>query len=266
MPADVAAAAASSPSPEERSALYDLGSHLRLWPIAALGLTLDLWSKDLAFEYLSPDSPLVLIPRVLSLRRVVNPGAMLGLGQGLGVLFVAASILALLFVIYLFGHSGRSRRSLHVGLGLVLAGALGNLYDRTFHVADAVWGPPAANSFHLFKNDRILACGTLDREDPGAWFMGNYPDGTEAQSIPKASDRFLKPTPVVRDFIKVDLRAGSFELWRWVFNVADSLLVIGVGLLLINFWREHRRAGRRSAAGAEASAETPAPTEDEPST
>ena len=266
MPAEVAAAACSSPSVEERSALHDLGSHLRLWPIAVLGLALDLASNDLAFRYLSADQPLVLIPHVLSLRRVVNPGAMLGLGQGWGMVFVAASILALLFVVYLFAHSGRSRRSLHVGLGLVLAGALGNLYDRTFHAADAVWGPPPPKSFHLFKSDRILMCGKLVHEDARAWSLGDYPDGGEAQAVPKASDRYLKRTPVVRDFIKVDLKVGSFELWRWVFNVADSLLVIGVGLLLINLWKERRRAGQRSAVALAESAETRPPAQDEPST
>jgi lipoprotein signal peptidase len=240
-----------------------LGSHLRLWPVAVLGLIADLWSKRLAFSHLSTDSPVILVPHVLSFRRVVNPGAMLGLGQGLGGLFVAASLLALLFVVYLFAHSGRSRRSLHVGLGLVLAGALGNLYDRTFHVADAVWGPPPPESFRLFKTDEILACGKLAGQDEGAWLIGDYPDGAAPRKVPKASDRTLKKTPVVRDFIKLDLRLGSVELWRWVFNVADSLLVVGVGLLLINCWSEHRRHAALKTSAACESAETSLPAENE---
>jgi len=41
----------------------------------------------------------------------------------------------------------------------------------------------------------------------------------------------------VRDFLKIVWKIGDRELWPWIFNVADVLLVIGVGLLLITFWR-----------------------------
>jgi lipoprotein signal peptidase len=265
MPADVAAAACRSSASARRAAIYDVRSHLRIWPVAVVGLAVDLWSKDLAFKHLTSDSPVVLIPHVLSLRKVVNPGAMLGLGQGLGFMFMAASILALLFVIYLFAHSDRSRRSLHVGLGLVLAGALGNLYDRTFHVADAVWGPPPKTA-HLFKGDRILLCGKLLEENANAWVIGEYPDGDHPQVVPRLPGRYLGTTPVVRDFIKVDVKIGSFELWRWVFNIADSLLVVGVGLLLINFWTEQRRTGKRAAAQAQAPCEAQSGSGDESTT
>jgi lipoprotein signal peptidase len=265
MPADVAAAARRSPASAHRASLYDLRSHLRIWPVAVIGLAADLWSKDLAFKHLSADPPVVLIPHVLSLRKVVNPGAMLGLGQGLGLLFMAASILALLFVVYLFAHSDPSRRSLHVGLGLVLAGAVGNLYDRTFHVADAVWGP-APETVRLLRGDRILLCGKLLRENTNAWVMGDYPGGDNPKTVPKSAGRHVSPTPVVRDFIKVDVKVGSFELWRWVFNVADSLLVVGVGLLLINFWTEQRKTGKRAAAQAQAPCEAQSGSGDESST
>ena len=238
-------------TPRTRSALFDLRSHLRLWPVAVVGLALDLSSKSLAFDRLSTEQPLILIPNVLSFRRVVNPGAMLGLGQGWGILFVLASVLALLFVLYLFAYSAAGRRSLHVGLGLVLAGALGNLYDRSFHIADAVWSPPDPKSFFLIGSDRAIICGKLLREDPGAWVMGAYPDGSGTQRhIPRSSERYVKQTPIVRDFIKIDLHAGGVELWRWVFNIADALLVCGVGLLLLNFWAEHRRNARLAAAQA----------------
>ena len=232
--------------------MRDWGSHLRLWPVALVGLVADLCSKTLAFENLTPDKPVILISNVLSLHRVVNPGAMLGIGQGWGLLFVVASILALVFVLYLFAHSSCKRRSLHVALGLVLAGALGNLYDRTVHVADAVWAPPSKGSFHLLGGNRVRYCGTLVREDGDTWFVGAYPDGAPPiQPVSKISEYYLKPTPVVRDFIKIDLKIGSVELWRWVFNIADSLLVVGVGMLLLNFWGEHRRAVRLAAAQAE---------------
>ena len=65
---------------------------------------------------------------------------------------------------------------------------------------------------------------------------------------------------VVRDFIKVEPKFGRFELWPWVFNVADALLVAGVALLLLNFWWERREArAHASGAAGEASAAAKSP-------
>jgi lipoprotein signal peptidase len=58
---------------------------------------------------------------------------------------------------------------------------------------------------------------------------------------------------VVRDFIKMEPRftiAGrTIEIWPWVFNIADMWLVVGVGLLMLNFWLDHKaeRNGRTQA-------------------
>ena len=58
--------------------------------------------------------------------------------------------------------------------------------------------------------------------------------------------------PVVRDFIKIDAKIGSYSLWPWVFNIADALLMIGVAILLINFWSDHRRQQDRQTAASPA--------------
>jgi len=61
----------------------------------------------------------------------VNEGALFGLGQGKNLMFGGVSVLAALFIV---GWSTReaARRDwfLCVALGLILAGTLGNLYDR----------------------------------------------------------------------------------------------------------------------------------------
>jgi len=147
--------------------------------LAIIGLSLDLWSKSWAFSTLGLAERRPVVDGWLSFTLSYNTGALFGIGKGFKIVFVLASVAAFGFVLYLFGQYSRSRKSLHCALGMIMAGALGNVYDR-------------------------LSFGK------------------------------------VRDFIKFDMTVGTFELWPWVFNVADMLLVVGVGLLLINFWFDRR--------------------------
>jgi lipoprotein signal peptidase len=222
------------------SAVGDIWSHLRLWPVAALGLFADLWSKHWAFTHLpsEPGAARELIPRLLSFRRTLNDGALFGLGKGLWLVFIVASILALGFVWYLFSQSTRNRRSLHVALGLILAGAMGNLYDRAWVMADVV------------RTSHGSFTGIVLRQTDDIIDLGTYPDGRPLQRFNKKRDDVtVKRQGVVRDFIKVEPKFG-IELWPWVFNVADVLLVAGVALLLLNFWWERREARSHAAAAS----------------
>lgn len=74
--------------------------------------------------------PRPFLPGLLDFRLTTNTGAVFGLGSGARPVFVAVSVLALGVVSWLFVASPPGAWVQHTGLALVLAGALGNLYDR----------------------------------------------------------------------------------------------------------------------------------------
>jgi len=207
-----------------------LPSHLRLWPVAILGLAVDLWSKHWAFDVLRPGESRVLIENLCSLQVSLNPGALFGLGAGFAPIFVGASVLALLFVLYLFANATTSRWTMHIALGLVLAGAIGNLYDRATQTAYVA---------HIPGKGRDI--GILVEETDSRVILADFPIGKgNKRSWPHPLDPRSGLQPVVRDFIKIEAKIGDFALWPWVFNVADALLVVGVAILLLNFWFDRR--------------------------
>ncbi len=114
-------------TPELRLALHCWRSHLRFWLIMIFGLIADLWAKNWAELTLKDRTPWVILENALSLHYSTNKGALFGMGQQLTWLFVTASLAALLFVLYVFAKSTTGQRSFHVALGMILAGALGNL-------------------------------------------------------------------------------------------------------------------------------------------
>lgn len=150
-----------------------------------LGVGVDLWTKYLAFDALAvaidrrPDGTVLVvsrqpdpavIPGFLQFHVTANQGAVFGIGQGQRTLFLAVSAAAIAFLLWMFAASPRHQRLYHVLMGLLLAGVLGNMYDRM------VYG-------------------------------------------------------YVRDMILIFADWGIFP---WIFNVADSLLCVGVVLLMLH--------------------------------
>ena len=215
-------------------------SHIRLWLFTAGGLALDLWSKDWAFRTLRPSETREVLHNLCSVQTSLNPGALFGLGAGLAPIFVGASVLALLFVLYLFANSSASRWWVHIALGLVLAGALGNLYDRTFEDAYVANLPDGRRDI-----------GKLIQQTPTSVTLGDFPSGSNPRTWPRPTDPASGQQPVVRDFLRIEAKIGGFSLWPWIFNVADALLVVGVGILLVNVWFERKREEPGEAAGAD---------------
>jgi signal peptidase II len=112
-------------------------SRLLLFSAIALGgLALDLVTKSIVFAWIGPPRSRVvpLIPRVLELQTTQNTGALWGLGAGLpgsSLIFAGLSVVAALIICYwLFFLGAASNLVLTIALGLIMAGALGNCYDR----------------------------------------------------------------------------------------------------------------------------------------
>jgi len=149
-----------------------LKTHLVFWPLMAIGIALDLWSKRAVFDWLQQQgNSISIIDGFLRLVMALNDGAAFGLFSGKPYLLVAVSIVALIAIFVIFLFSGTERRFVHIALALFAAGVCGNLYDR------------------IFNNG------------------------------------------LVRDFIDVVYWPGR----HWpAFNIADSMLCIAVGLLVIS--------------------------------
>ncbi len=150
----------------------DRTAHLIFWPVALLGLGLDLWTKSAVFAWLRtrPGNVVEIIDGVLTLRIALNDGAAFNIAAGKQSLLITVSAIALVVILGVFLLGGMKQRVAQVALGLFAAGVCGNLWDRAFN------------------------------------------DG------------------LVRDFIDVVYWPGR----HWPsFNVADSMLCVAVGLLVV---------------------------------
>lgn len=184
----------ASPSPFRSPAALS-----RFLLTAVFGIVVDLVTKVVAFDKLFvtkwpgrdgrlqfESNAYELIPGWLHFKLTANYGAVFGIGQGQRFVFLAFSLGAIAFLVYLFRASGRQRFYQFV-LGMLLAGVIGNMYDRLKfgYVRDMIWALPDQRWFGTWQVPFI-----------------DYP----------GPDRFVFP---------------------WIFNVADSLLCVGVGLMLV---------------------------------
>lgn len=103
-----------------------------------IGCAVDLGTKQAVFAWRgppppigSPDNAWWLLEPYIGIETAVNTGALFGLGAGAGRYFALLSIVAALgILVWLFRFGAAQDRWLTVALGCVMAGILGNLYDR----------------------------------------------------------------------------------------------------------------------------------------
>jgi signal peptidase II len=200
---------------------------LVLLTVVALGVGLDLWLKHWSFQnvaaqpvaldrdavrasdwHIPPHDPVQVVPRVLNLHLVRNDGAVFGIGANQRMFFVVFTVAALGAAVLVFGRWTTRRATMaHIALGLILAGGLGNLYDRiTFGFV--------RDFLHMLPGWRL----------PFGW---HWP-------------------------------GGSTEVFPWVFNAADVMLLLGMCTLMLYMNSLEKRRKQARAAGGPAP-ETPQP-------
>ena len=148
------------------AALRSPAAWARLVLTAIIGLALDQWSKFYSFKLArerGSDSDIWQpIPGWLHIHVTQNHGAVFGLGQGQRTLFIIVSVAAIIFVLYLFAASAR-QRLYQIVLGMLIAGIVGNLYDRVTlgYVRDMIWALPKWGVFPWIFNvaDSLLCVG-----------------------------------------------------------------------------------------------------------
>ena len=153
----------------------------RFFLTALIGVALDQWTKIEAFRRLStgvlrdPDDgriyamPTAAFPQgykfiqgLLHFTATANRGAVFGIGQGHLELFIAVSGLAIGFILWLYLNSDR-QWLYQIVLGMLLAGVVGNLYDRVIfgYVRDMIYVFPRWGIFPYVFNvaDSLLCTG-----------------------------------------------------------------------------------------------------------
>jgi signal peptidase II len=110
--------------------------------IVGIGVTADLVTKKIAFQtmgmpgmYRAIEEPELLgvywiWHNVFGVQTSLNQGALFGIGQGQIVWLTLLSFIFLTGILIWIIHSAWKRRLLVLTLGLIVAGIIGNLYDR----------------------------------------------------------------------------------------------------------------------------------------
>ena len=107
--------------------------------ILAVTLAIDLWSKDWAWENLRRQKPIVVIDPLLEFSFSFNLGAAFGFLNDASwsrFFFIGVTLLALAYMAWLAYSLPTRHRYNFVAVGLISAGALGNLHDRLVRAND----------------------------------------------------------------------------------------------------------------------------------
>lgn len=99
-------------------------------------IALDQISKNWVIDNMVLGQSLVLLPELhpyLQLTRSYNTGAAFGIFPDAGPAFLILSILITMAMLFFYAQSSTKADLMHIGFGLVIGGAVGNVIDRLQH-------------------------------------------------------------------------------------------------------------------------------------
>lgn len=100
--------------------------------VALAGAGLDLWTKHLAFEHIRKYEEVRIIDGFFSYGRTTNPGVVFGMGGDAKKIWQVIAVAAVPVILGIFFTVKKPKWILTISLGMILAGTLGNMYDRVF--------------------------------------------------------------------------------------------------------------------------------------
>jgi signal peptidase II len=106
--------------------------------VALSGAALDLWTKHAVFAHFDAQPwprEVVVVPGFLNYGKTYNPGVVFGLAQKFPAFWKGVAVLAVPAILAIFFSVKRLRWILTLSLGMILAGTIGNMYDRLAHGA-----------------------------------------------------------------------------------------------------------------------------------
>ncbi len=123
---------------------------MRLFAVVAVVVGLDQLSKYLIVSFMSAGQTVAVIPRLLHLTYIKNPGAAFGLLPYRTILFIAITLVVMVFMFIYYRALPKGFYLMRLGLALQLGGALGNLVDRlrygqVIDFIDVKFFPPVFN-------------------------------------------------------------------------------------------------------------------------
>lgn len=177
--------------------------------VALAGAGLDLLTKHLAFEHIQRYQEVTIVDGFLAYGRTTNDGVVFGMGQGAKNLWLGVSVLAVPVILGIFYTVKKPKWILTIALGMILAGTIGNMYDRVFTEAHAVrdfikfyYRPPSGPEkvWPLFNlADAFICVGVFLLTLEMMFFdeRNRKPDGPANSTPPIPSDPVPGPGPAV---------------------------------------------------------------------
>ncbi len=100
--------------------------------VAILVIAVDQASKALIRNFMSVGDSIPLIPGILHITYVRNPGVAFGLLPNQKIVFLIISLAVIIFILYYYRRLNVAERLQTLALGLLLGGTVGNIIDRFF--------------------------------------------------------------------------------------------------------------------------------------